>query len=538
MANAQSTASVTARPAMPGYAVVATLAAALSPERAALATFAVLVSVIAAAILLMTGGHLIYSLDDPYIHVAMAERLMKGHYGINLGEVTSPSSSVIWPFLLLPTVWTPLGLHTPLLLNIAFGAGTALVLGRFAARLELPETWPHAEPTRIAIACVLVVATNLVGLAFTGLEHNLQVLIAALVALALVEHCRGVALPMWVLALAALGPSVRYEMFAVTAAVGIVLLADRRWRDAVLLGAASLALPLALAAFLVANGNFPLPNSVMTKLHIGAGAAAGSEGALTLIWGWIAKTAKAYVQESFAAKTAMLACIFTAAWLCRTSEGRWRNLSAAALVAGVLHLIAGQFGWFFRYEVYALTFCGMIVIAAIAPRSPKAALYGVVLTACAYVGALGLTPRGALNIYEQQYQMHRFVQEHYRKAFAVNDLGWVSIGLDDKTYVLDLWGLASNEAVRQRDKSPEWLDEVTRRHGAGLAMFYGVAFRGIPASWQKAGELRLASKRVTASDETVLIYATAVGDAAEIKRALAAFRPKLPRGVELVIEQR
>lgn len=509
------------------------LSLAVTPEAAAVGTFLALIAAMLALVLAQTGGTFGYSLDDPYIHMAMAERLRVGHYGINMGEVTSPSSSVIWPFLLVPTAETSLGHHMPLVLNVGFGLATAVIFGRFAAMIELPGGWQHAEVTRLVIAALLVLATNLVGLAFTGLEHNLQVMIAVAVAWSLLVHARGGALPTWVLALAALGPAVRYEMFAVTAAVCLVLALERRWRDTVLVGAGALVLPTALAAFLVAHGNHPLPNSVMTKL--GSGGAVGSGGIVQALLGG-SGALRDYFQSSTGPKLAMIASMAIAAWACSRTTGRTRAVFAAALVVGGLHMIAGQFGWLFRYEVYALAFCGMIAIAAISGSTPAIPLAGLALMAFSYLPALVMTPGGAANIHEQQYQMHRFVAEHYRKPFAVHDLGWVSMGLRRGPYVLDLWGLASNEAVRQRNKSPEWLDEITRRHGAGLAMIYRPAFREIPASWIKVGELHLASTRVTASEAAVQIYATAVGDKADIVTHLAAFRPKLPEGVKLVIE--
>ena len=35
-------------------------------------------------------GHFVYAIDDPYIHLALAQNLAHGHYGINPGEASSP----------------------------------------------------------------------------------------------------------------------------------------------------------------------------------------------------------------------------------------------------------------------------------------------------------------------------------------------------------------------------------------------------------------------------------------------------------------
>ncbi len=67
--------------------------------------------------LILTDGNLIYSLDDPYIHLALAENILKGHYGVNLSEFSSPSSSILWPFLLAPFQAIDEYAVTPLILN-------------------------------------------------------------------------------------------------------------------------------------------------------------------------------------------------------------------------------------------------------------------------------------------------------------------------------------------------------------------------------------------------------------------------------------
>ena len=62
---------------------------------------AIALSVVYAAIVIAVSSPVsFYTLDDPYIHMALAENLARGHFGVNLGEVSNPSSSILWPWLL------------------------------------------------------------------------------------------------------------------------------------------------------------------------------------------------------------------------------------------------------------------------------------------------------------------------------------------------------------------------------------------------------------------------------------------------------
>ena len=102
--------------------------------------------------------------------------------------------------------------------------------------------------------------------------------------------------------------------------------------------------------------------------------------------------------------------------------------------------------------------------------------------------------------------------------------------------MLDLWGLASNEArASGADKNADWLDDITRRHGAGLAIIYREWFPSIPSSWTLVGELHLSVPTVLPSEESVQFYATGSGDPAELGRQLRAFSATLPKGVRLTL---
>ena len=69
-----------------------------------------------AAILTLNAGHLVYTLDDAYIHLALAENIWNGHYGVNANEFSAPSSSILWPFILAPFAGLRIGNYVPLII--------------------------------------------------------------------------------------------------------------------------------------------------------------------------------------------------------------------------------------------------------------------------------------------------------------------------------------------------------------------------------------------------------------------------------------
>src|SRR5262249_29726849 len=132
----------------------------------------------------------------------------------------------------------------------------------------------------------------------------------------------------------------------------------------------------------------------------------------------------------------------------------------AGVVAGALlaHVLFGAWDGLTRYEPYVLAIgaAGSLVLwrrhlAAWLARGPAAValcLAALLLVGQRSVLAEALTPASSRAIYEQNYQMHRFVADFYRRPVGVNDIGWVSYR--NPNYVLDLWGLGSETARRKR----------------------------------------------------------------------------------------
>src|SRR5687767_4911056 len=100
-------------------------------SRLPLAFFLLWCGLTAICVATLNNGHITYALDDAYIHLALAERIAAGHYGINANEFSAPASSVIWPFLLVPFSPFRVAEYVPLALNVLFSCALILVLSTF-----------------------------------------------------------------------------------------------------------------------------------------------------------------------------------------------------------------------------------------------------------------------------------------------------------------------------------------------------------------------------------------------------------------------
>ena len=494
-----------------------------------LAAFVLIAAVTWWRILRACGGAFTYALDDPYIHLALSERIRQGTYGINPGEPASPSSSIVWPFLLTPFSSFPWYAYAPLLLNLLFGAVSAWMAGD---TVEQVANRTGRTGIVVTLSAVLIVfGANLTGLPFVGLEHSLQVLLCILVARAVCLWMNGSEIRPGYIVAAALGPMVRYECFLVVGALAILLWVAQRRRAAITLVAASLAGPIAFSLYLHHLGLPPLPASVMVKAHM-----YGMEQTHGL-W-WKLKHAK----ESVVLLALVLVdAALLAGQLANRRDGAWTRTTAAlagALLVGGVHLLRGPMGWFFRYEDYAVAYMLLITLAVLFQlRSSRANLLilGCALgSAVVYSGGTLLAPRAAREIHLQQYQMHRFVTDFYHGNFAVNDIGWTSFQLSPHQYVLDLFGLGSQEAQRHPAREPAWLDEVARRHHVGLVMIYPRWFpQGLPKDWTPVARLCMARPVLIEGAPVVNFYSTPEADRNELNAALRSFSATLPQGSRL-----
>ena len=479
-----------------------------------------------------TGGHFTYSLDDPYIHLAVAEQLGRSHYGVNPGEVSSPSSSLLWPWLLVPLGGTRWQFYLPLGWNLLAGVLSAALIAWAVA--EWPAQPGQLFSRRYLSVVALLLTGNLIGLTFLGMEHGLQVMLAICCAFGLCRALAGQPVPPWSIAAAAIAPAVRYECLVLTLAVGVVLVAEGRRRLASILTLLALVPLVAFSLFLHHHGLPLLPVSVLVK---GKAAAAHTSAPFTVFRLMASGTFHALTDPA-RWPLVLLALILTTAARHEKVHIRRHALAGAAL-ATWLHLLFGRFGWFHRYEIYALIFAALITLRLIAEDPPQRMGWyalGLLTLAAPYASAIGDSVLSAEDVYHQQYQMHRFATEFYRGNVAVNDLGLVTYRLGPARYVLDLGGLASLETAREPNKNADWLQKTVDRHHVGLVMLYP-GLLPIPATWTKLGTVCNLRPPVALGGPCVNYLSSDPAQTAPLTASFDAFSRTLPTGTVATISR-
>jgi hypothetical protein len=484
-------------------------------------------------ILHLNESHFTYTLDDPYIHLAMAENLARGHYGVNEGEFSAPSSTIMWPLLLTPFARAAVDHFVPLIINLIVSVGIIFLFGRIVvAALPARETRASGAVLGLLVL-LLIVGTNVVGLAFTGMEHSLQLFFVAWILYGLAREAASSAVPRW-LPIAIVGaPLVRFENLAVALPALALLLVRRHVRTALFSGAILFLALVGFALFLHSMGLGYVPSSVVAKSN-------------PVATGGTLRSLAGNVRLGLATRQGGLlgvAWLLLGVGLFQRKRSSARGIAGVALSAVSLHFVMGRFGWYNRYELYVwgaallslmLLYRDWLQRLVVPGRgiSTMALPLGLIGIASApYLFGLVTVPLAANNIFQQQYQMHRFITEYYRAPVAVNDLGWVSYRNDD--YVLDLWGLASRQALDQRRAggTSDWIRDLTERHEVKLAMVYAAWFPDLPEDWKEIGSLTIGRKLISAARRVVTFYAVDAQTHAHASSLLLEYRKTLPRGV-------
>jgi hypothetical protein len=490
----------------------------LESWRVALPAICVLLAQIAFTNLLIyqkTDGVQSYPLDDAYIHFSIAKNLvLHGNYGVSPGPFSPASSSLLWPLLLAASsTVTGMWASLPLALNSVFACVSCWVLA------ECVALSPMTRAQKSVLVVLVSALSPLASLAHLGMEHVLHLCLTLAFTLAVARHASVRVLA----ALAFLLTAVRYEgLFLVLAS--LVFFARRRAVKELLVVLLCGLLPAAMFALVCKlQGEYLLPLPVLLKLRAGA--------SLPLMERIASVFARIQEAPHYAALLVATGLLYLG--MRKASSQQARTFAELALGAGCLHLILGTFGWFYRYETYAVALL-LTACTCMLPRGKRSAVLfaalalslPAVLLARRAVHAAFATPLAAQNIHLQQRQSARFFAEFFAfDSVAVNDIGAVAFFRPGP--LVDLMGLSNRKVAEARGLridgglSNGAVKELANE--APVAIVYDEWFQGaVPSAWTKVGAWTIPNNRSCAFP-TVAVYATSAENLPRVQAAWTQF---------------
>jgi len=492
-----------------------------------------------------TGGRFIYPLDDTYITMSVARSFSQsGVWGVTRHEFNSSSSTPLYVLLLAgcyrvtgPNEWWPL--------LLAFASSVLALIAADAWLTALPR-WLRALGL-VAVACLV----PLYILTLTGMEHCLHICLSLIFLRRAAAALETGASARALLVLAPVMVLVRFESLFLIGICAALFLLRKRWQSGAGLLLAAAAPLAAYAAVSLAHGWAWLPNTLLLKGSVGFGR--GVYGILMALGLRAMRVLLTRAPHLLALVLSLVAALVAT----RRSAPLWDRRRIAlviTLLAIVAHLQYARVGWVYRYEDYliALSLCSLFAVVPLLRFRERPALLflaacelALVFLAARTWSATGDIRRASFNIYEQQYQMARFVQRYYPEAaIAANDIGWISYASDIR--LLDLTGLANwdvFQAKRAGRYTTAVIDAEARRLGVAIAIVYDSWFSNastadfggppLPAAWSRVARWRIGDN-LFLGDSTVSFYAVRPSEIEALRTALQAYAPSLPPSVTVL----
>ena len=506
-----------------------------------------------------TGGHYTNPSDDVYISMTLAKNLAQnGTWGLQPGHFASVASSPAWVCLMAlifrfagPAEWVPLAM------NIASATLLFVVIWAVLRSLRVP-------PGGVLLGLLLVlVLTPLVPVAFLGLEHVLQAAIdlafVFAVATDLANDAPAAGKRPALAALLLLSPLltfVRYEGMFFIGGAAALLLARKRWKEAALIGVLGMSPIVVSGLIFVHKGWFFLPTSLLQKANMPR-PDEPFEYLTRLLTAIPTSLHATGVHGSGGAHLAVLVGLVLLAWLCAGApvvSSRAGVMTMLFLAATFFHLEVARLGSFYRYEA-CLMCLGLVLLVVLAAQwrwrplleargGPKWARLSCLVIAAALVGeplldracgAYAEVPIASRNVWEQQYQMGRFLHTYYEGAsVAANDIG--AINFFAGIQCTDVTGLGDNTVMRMlidKEYNRDSFVRLLNGRSVKIALVYeswAKLWGGIPPTWVKAGDWTILDN-VVCGAPIVSFFAVDPAEAPALRDHLRDFFPKLPDSV-------
>jgi len=495
-----------------------------------------------------THGVFMYPFDDTFIHLTIADNLLKGNWGVNPNEFSSASSSILYTLLLAVFRFFSKSSLVPFVINCLAGVVILIALHYWLRKHVINYV------VQSIIFFLVIFFTPLPLLVISGMEHTLQCLFSFLFIFYFSDwmeesnYSSKRILPFRILFYAVLLSTIRYEGLFIIAIAVLLLIGKKKFYAATLLVIVSVTPLLVFGLISLNKGNFFLPNSVLVK-----SGSFNNANAVRFLYDivfekWV------YARNGMAAlATQRLLIILPLLYLLFKKYLR-RSYSYILLFlfgTTILQLSFASTGYLYRYEAY-LVFCFMIIVPVLFFKYGKQVFANVVslvsklaVLAIAFflffplilrgITALNKTTQACINIYDQQYQMAMFTRQFYnQKSIALNDIGAVGYFTDSR--IIDLWGLADVRVTKSKKQhywTAPFLDSLSRASNVQLAIIYDSWFPDpLLKLWNKVASWEI-QNNVICGDSIVSFYALNSSSKDVIREQLKSFEQRLPSTVQV-----
>lgn len=499
-------------------------------------------------------GHFVYTQDDTYIHMGIAKNLSQnGSWGISPNSFSSCSSSLFWTSLIaLIYYFTGLSELIPLLIGIICSISIVLFVGVLF----------NKEGIKPAISLfALLMLIYFIDLPYNiimGLEHVLHALVNILFIYYGAEVLTGRKNArkdmFYLVVLAALMPLMRFEGLVSVLFLCLLMLFYKRF----LLSISTLliaALPVVIFGLIsISNGWSFFPNSVLIKLNCPE---LHSFDDFLYMSKWI--FGKIFGPSSIITMVLVILLLAAGAYYFRRYRLKLSRLFVRDIIITSFFAVNAVFYYAFssselagRYQYFLVAMAFFLAVVLIfrdhKHESNKVKIAAIVIGLVVLLSSINFwefdsymkmntTPTRTKNIYEQQYQMARFIKRFYNDAaVGLNDIGTTSYFTNAK--ITDFVGLGDYEPYKFRrgNYSKDDVRSLVKKRNVKLAIVYDgwlgeAGYNILPEEWTRVGQWKIENNVVCGSD-VVSIYAVDEREKESLVENLKEFSGELPSSVQ------
>jgi len=442
----------------------------------------------------LNDGNIIYTLDDAYIHMAIAKHFAEdGVFGITKYKFTPSSSSPLWT-LLLSFLYYLFGVSeiTPFLMNFFFASSLIIILSFFLEH----KGFSLISNTLILFAFIFFIP--LPYLVLTGLEHILQIIISLILIITLIDsisrkdtHRLSInKFPLYIYITSFLLVSTRYEGLFLIGAISLFLLIRKEFLKSFLI-LISGALPVIIYGTIsLSKGWYFIPNSILLK---GKSFNPSSiKSILMFLYNGLRQTI-----YNIHILVILISIFFLLLIIIRKYKATISKYTLAShffIIVTLMHFLFAKTGLFLSIN-YQLRYDSYLIA----------------------LGFISILSMPLPNWYEN---------------ILLNDIGGINFLTDIKC--LDILGLSSKEPANlflKKQMNTKNIEKLANSFNAKIAIVNNTIlniYGGVPKSWYLIGQWKI-KKSVISPLDTISFYALSKTEIKKLRNSLKEFSKTLPK---------